>query len=261
MQQLGFNLGELVIPPPTLANPYPPLPLELDDMYIYEHNVSSQPPGIISTLTGFNLNCQVYMNVTPISTMELAYGIDNVFDWNKQKKVLEQCLRAVKQVLEHAPPELMLQPGSQPGEFDRSGSQYYPPMISIADYPGVRSNGHQFQWPQGSGEARRQLQYEIQKANIYASQLGTRSYIVEKYWSLHQASLKLNVNEASNIPGALAVGLDGMLSNNSTSTCDGVETNVANERENIIKDLLRVLSSISQVNMEPNGTSFVGCFD
>jgi len=32
---------------------------------------------------------------------------------------------------------------------------------------------------------------------------------------------------------------------------------LAAERENIVRDLLRVLGSISQVNMEPNGGSFI----
>jgi hypothetical protein len=116
-------------------------------------------------------------------------------------------------------------------------------------------------WLQDASDARRKLQFEIQKANIYASQLGTRSYIVEKYWNLQEAYDRMKANSGSSpsvmsSPGLMATGLDGMLPKQSpTSNYDG--TDIAQERENIVKDLLQVLGAISQVNMEPNGGSFV----
>ena len=256
MQQLGAAFGELLIPPPTPTEPYPPLPMEVDDEYIYVDHVDPQPPGIISKLTGFNLGIKIYSTLTPLATMEMANGIDEVFDWNRQKRVLEECLRAVKRVLDIIPRELMLQPGTQPGEFDSSGYQYYPPT---SDFSGARSNGDR-EWQESS--ARRRLQYEIQKANIYASQLGTRSYIVEKYGNLQDAYDQIKVKSGGDStlssPGLMASGLDGMLFKPSPAgSFDSIETNVPSERENIVKDLLRVLGSISQVNMEPNGGSFV----
>lgn len=265
MQQLGASFSELVIPPPTPNEPYPPLPLEVDDQYIYVSHVDPQPAGVISEITGFNLGIQVYMTCTPLTTMEMAYGIDEVFDWNRQRRVLEECLRAVKVTLDHAPRELLLQPGNQPGEFGGlpSDRQYYPPA---QDYPGVRGLGDEIK--QGvsaeSPESRKRLQYEIQKANIYASQLGTRSYIVEKYWNLLDANNKIKAANpaaqtppAQNSPGIMALGLDGMLPKTPTSNYDMVESHMSTERETIVKDLLKVLASISQVNMEPNGGSFV----
>jgi hypothetical protein len=259
MQQLGATFGELLIPPPTPNEPYPPLPLEIDDEYIYVDHVDPQPVGVVSKLTGFNLGIKIYSTLTPLATMEMAYGIDEVFDWNRQKRILGECLRAVKRVLDDMPRALMLQPGSKTGEFEAVERQYFKPM---PDYPGARSNGHEMgQFPPGSPEARRQLQFEIQKANIYASQLGTRSYIVEKYWNLQEAYDRLEkAGAGTNLssPGLMASGLDGIIPKTpQTSSFDGIETNVAQERENIVKDLLRVLGSISQVNMEPNGGSFV----
>jgi hypothetical protein len=199
--------------------------------------------------------------------MELAYGIDHIFDWNRQKRVLEDCLQAVKRALDDAPLELMLQPAKAfGGQAPPTPSQYYPPM---PDYPGHRSNGNEgSQWLLNNPEARRQLQFEIQKANIYVSQLGTRSYIVEKYWNLQEsynAVKAVSGNEipsVMNSPGAMATGLDGILlqkhNGNATSNySDSFEAYVMTERESVVKDLLRVLSSISQVNMEPNGASFV----
>ncbi|TAQ84213.1 hypothetical protein B7494_g7469 [Chlorociboria aeruginascens] len=260
MQQLGATFGELLIPPPTPNEPYPPLPMEVDDEYIYVDHVDSQPPGIISKLTGFNLGIQIYMTCTPLATIEMAYGIDEVFDWNRQKIILEECLSSVKRVLDIAPRELMLQTGSQPGIFAPSDRQYYPPPM--LDYPSVQSHGNDTRlWLQSQEnvDTRRQLQYEIQKANIYASQLGTRSYIVEKYWNLQDAYNRIKANSVGTpiiSPGVLTSGLDEVLEKGARRN-DGIETNVASERESIVKDLLQVLGSISQVNMEPNGGSFI----
>jgi hypothetical protein len=257
MQQLGANFGELLIPPPTPSEPYPPLPMEIDDEYIYEKRFVPQPEGITSKLTGFNMGIQIYQTLTPIATMEMAYGVDQVFDWNRQKRILEDALRSVKNVLLSAPRELLLQPSTQSGQYELADRQYYPPMT---DFPGVRANGNDMlQW--ADAPARRKLQYEIQKANIYASQLGTRSYIVEKYWNLYEVHEQMKANNGGapylRSPGLIAAGLDAMLPNSSTRNYDGIDTLVASERESVVQDLLRMLGSISQVNMEPNSGSFV----
>lgn len=275
MQQLGVPLAELFIPPPTPTEPYPPYPLEVDDQYIYVSHIDPQPAGVISEITGFNCGIQVYMTCTPLTTMEMAYGIDEVFDWGRQKRVLEECLKAVKRKLEDISPELMLAPGSQVGEFDQSYSynnrQFYQPP---ANFPGPQSNGGNERNTAGqfngyrNADSKRYIQYEIQKANIYASQLGTRSYIIEKYWNLFDAYNRVKANNENtspidqSSPGVMVSGLDGMMSSRGMSATndsqyDLVETQMSKERESVVKDLLRVLSSISQVNMEPNGASFV----
>ena len=48
-----------------------------------------------------------------------------------------------------------------------------------------------------------------------------------------------------------------MLPQGATSNFDTTGQEMSQEREDIVKDLLIVLSSINQVNMEPNGDSFV----
>ncbi len=254
IQQLGATFGELFIPPPTPNNPYPPLPLELDDEYIFADRIEQQPTGKLSKLAGFNLNVRIYSTVTPLATMELAYGIDEVFDWNRQKRLLEDSLLNVKRVLDDIPSELRLETGSQPGDF-QGLSSYYPPN---SDFPGLRANGaDSTQWPDDEAkERRRLLQFEIQKANIYASQLGTRSSFVDKYCNLQDAYNAMQANaDQMTTPSSAAIGFGLPV----PSVTGNSETNVAEERESIVKDLLEVLSCISQVNMEPNGGSFV-CF-
>lgn len=241
------------------------MPLEVDDQYIYVSHVDPQPACLVSELTGFNLNIQIYMTCIPLNTMEMAYGIDEVFDWNRQKRVLENCLQAVKHALDGSPKELMLTPGSQPGEFKGENRRYIQPVQhfhGVSDGSGSAA-GHDHMNLQGS---RRSIQYEIQKANIYVSQLGTRSYLVEKYWNLLDAyETKVRSRDSSatspgtqSSPGVMASGLDAVMRGmTGIGGYEMVESHMSTERETIVKDLLRVLGSISQVNMEPNGGSFV----
>ncbi|KAI9643210.1 hypothetical protein NHQ30_007826 [Ciborinia camelliae] len=258
MQQLGATFGELLIPPPTPNEPYPPLPLEVDDEYMFLDHIEPQPEGVLSRIAGFNMGIRIYMTCTPLATMEVAYGIDQVFDYQRQRRVLSQCLSAVKNALEKLPNELMLQSNSESGEFGQRDEAYYPPL---ENFPGVRAGGIEGQpWNEVTGDERRKKQYDVMKANIYASQLATRSYIVEKYWNLQDAYEQLKVKAGGSddlklgSPGVMASGLDGMLQPSSEIS---MEANVMNERESIVKDLLKALTCIQQVNMEPNGGSFV----
>ncbi|OBT87367.1 hypothetical protein VE02_04194 [Pseudogymnoascus sp. 03VT05] len=306
MQQLGASFAELTIPPPTPSNPYPPLPLPIDDQYIFATHIVAQPSGAVSKLAGFNLGIQIYMTCTPLATMELAYGIDELFDWPRQKRVLEECVENVKRTLENIPSELRLEAGNEPGRFghepphgnNSTGDSHQhstihsPPLREDTSKPMYYPHAQ----PQGFGQIyppppppqrhianeppvdeKRQLQYEIQKANIYASQLGTRSYLVEKYFNLldaHEASVAAAASgqqppsqrrESTSHDSGRMISPTGTflqpvaapLDMAAESTSDAIATRMAAERETIVQDLLRVLGSISQVNMEPNGGSFL----
>ena len=253
MHQLGIPFGEIFIPPATPSEPYPPLPMEVDDAYIYSTHVLPQPPGLLSELVGFNANVRVYITCDELSAMDLFYGPDELYDWEKQRRTIERCLHAAKRALEDIPPELMLCPDTQSGGVEHN-QNFIAPDLS---YPDVSDPGPYPRFKSEESPAEKlMLKYEIQKANIYGSQLGTRSYIVEKYWNLCDAHKRLRSGHSSNSPSILSSSSDGYHPQ-STSQLDLTEQEMATERENIIKDLLILLGMISQVNMEPNGGSFV----
>lgn len=285
MQQLGATFAELTIPPPTPTHPYPPLPLPVDDAYIFVSHILPQPTGTISKLVGFNIGIQIYMTCTPLATMELAYGIDELFDWPRQKRILEECLENVKHTLENIPAELQLVAGNEPGRFFHehpagASAIHNPPLRDEKPpmyYPHAQPRGFgQIFSPKATparspadlhADPTRQLQYEMQKANIYASQLGTRSYIVEKYWNLldtHDAR-GARAGSPGRDGGGPMIGPAGMFVQpmegaplaRAAAPDDAVQALMSAERETIVQDLLRVLGSISQVNMEPNGGSFI----
>jgi hypothetical protein len=239
IQQLGAAFGELQINPPTNSEPYPPLPTEVDDYCIYATHIDLQPQGVLPRIAGFNANVKVYRSYESLSTMEMAWGIDCVVDWERQKKVLFECLRRCKGAISELPTELMVYPG---GPFAQ---------------PGQKPDGQYM-------DEHRRIGCEIMKANIYASSLSTRSYIVEKYWNLCEAHAR---SRSQHTPGSVpsspgvgitAAGIDRSLPQQPpTSGYDMMEHDFCEEHESIVKDLLTVLSSIDQVNMEPNADSFV----
>ena len=255
--QFGAAFDELVLPPATPNKPYPPYPREVDDQCIFPDQIFDQPQDRVSLITGFNTNVKIYNSYNRLDASEFAYGAGEVFDWERQKRVLDGCLRNCKRVLEGVPSELTVWPRKQ--KVGQAGSLY--PDLS-GGHPGQAFfNMAQF------GTSPREAQYEIQKANIYASQLATRSYLVEKYWNLWEANQKLKAqsnsahSSAVNSPRTGAAVLDGFLQQTpptSASMSDIMtDRDMITERELIIRDLLEVLTSIDMVHMEPSADSFV----
>ncbi|KAI2631278.1 hypothetical protein GGS21DRAFT_524109 [Xylaria nigripes] len=233
MSQLGTSINELPLPPPTTQEPYPEQPVEVDDEYIYPHQILPQPEGTISLITGFNRNTRIYMTMNELVGVEMCYGL-NFFDWNAQKNIIGNGLVSAKQTVEDLPPQLQIsKPKSDQDdsvELDEAGLTYYPPTFPEAQ---IENDVRRILAQQPL--RRRQLQCEIQKANIHASQLATRSYFVERYLNLRDAYLE-----------------------NAEEVKDDRDEMVAEERETVIQDLFAVLASIKQRNLEPNGQSIIG---
>lgn len=273
IRQLGAMEGDLLMPPMSQMEKLPPMPCEVDDEYIYSLHVEPQPPDTLSLMAGFNMNVQIFRAFHSLTALEMAFGRNELYDWDRQRQLIRQSLSKVKSVTENAPFELQLQPKSS----ERTGSataqstaEYSRRSISktnpIPDQIGflptrTRSNASAMAYPP------RSVQYEIQKANIYATQLATRSYLVEKFWNLYElrearggpSDRLASVSDGSPTGGVLGAGVEHTYLNRRTPSdmTDVGEQAMAVERENIVRDMAALLSIINQVNMEPNGLSFV----
>jgi hypothetical protein len=240
-----------MIPPATPTEPLPPLPREVDDVHIFPNEIQPQREGVVSMITGFNINVRIFLSYSSLATAEMAFGIDEIFDWDRQQQIFAQSLQRCRQILDSLPEVLKVRPkSSKDGELEQQ-KPYYPPM---PEYSGMRDPTSDIQQGPGTYDLRR---YEIQKANIYASHLSTRSHLVEKYFlqlDKYQRS-KVQVG-AQSTTNALAAGIDRFVSG-TPSDADALEKAMSAEREQVVKDLLVVLGSIDMVNMEPNGDSFV----
>ena len=240
IEQLGSRDAKLYVPPETPTQPYPPLPLEVDDEYIFSTHVEPQPAHMVSQLVGFNANVQVYSSYNTLSSWEAAFGSAQPFDWERQRTVIWECLQKAKATVVNIPSELLLQlPLNSP--------------VSQID------TTHSIEKQQ------LHTQYEIQKANIYASQLATRFYLVEKYWHLYEACKRRSQQSAehrSPRSPILVFKMEGDKSgefptSDAHAQSDYIGKKMVEERRLVIKDFLVLLRSVNEVNMEPNGASFV----
>ena len=269
-RQLDDPEADLLMPPIAFVELLPPLPLEVDDQYITEHAVFQQPADIVSEMVGFNLNSKIFRAFHTLAALETAFGTNTVYDWDRQRRVIMRAIQSVKAATADAPKELQLNPVHDFGEWPPSS--YEASAYSLQD----GAFGQMSQYPssrRGSlvlPYSKHAVQYEIQKTNIYGTQLGTRSYLVERYWNLYDIHLsqKSGPGErmssiSSNASPPIAPGssdhqfISTFAKTPSDSQMDVNEQSMSVEREDIVRDLAVLLKSINQINMEPNGLSFV----
>ena len=264
LRQLGSSDCDILIPPLSRAEPPPPLPVEVDDTWITRERIGKQPAGLVSELTGFNLNIKVMRATNSHSAMEMALNMGGFQGHGGQKQTILQCLQEVKGATVAAPPELQL---------NLSDSNDWPSLKNpnlhsqrVEPWNDIEANdpdAHRAPY------SRRHIQCEIQKANIYASQLAARSFLVEKYWALCELEDQTDPHQqrgniSSHQDPALGVvqknhgRFNVQNEDNSARLMSGRGSQaLALERDNIVRDLATLLSSINQVNIEPNGASFV----
>ena len=221
-EQLAANEGKRYVLPENSSRRYPPLPLEVDDEYIFPTHVEPQPADTVSQIVGFNRNVQIFGTANDIIAWEVAFGTD-AFDWDRRKTIIWECLQKAKASVHDLPPELTLTSPMVPG--------------GMPELKNIRS-----------------ILYEIQKSNIYATQLSTRSYLVEKYWNtydIHRIYLERERAHAGNS----AMDIDDIMQ--AEIDTDYIGKSMAEERRLIIKDLFVLVQSINKINMQPNGASIV----
>lgn len=222
----------------------------MDDIHIFPEEIHPQQPGVVPLVTGFNTNVRIFLSYSSLSTAEMAFGMDEIFDWDRQQRLLDQGLQRCRQILENIPDILKVLSKTARDSLAQPTQPYFPPL---PDFDGMRDPAVNEFPSADTADVRR---YEIQKANVYASHLATRSYLVEKYFLLNEkAKAKAHSNVQSS-PSILSSGLDRFVSS-SAADAEALERAMSEERELVVKDLLVVLGSIDMVNMEPNGDSFV----
>ncbi|WYZ33820.1 hypothetical protein EsH8_I_000096 [Colletotrichum jinshuiense] len=249
--QLGASHADLVIAPSTPGLPYPALPENVDDLYIMANEVVYPSESSVTLLTGYRFAIDIYTTMNAIVSVELVYGMSTL-PWPDQRGLLRDALIAAKDIVDRLPPELQLSASHEQssgfGALDDADLQYVPPA-----YPSNQPTNDVRNVIKNHPQRRRQLQYEIQKANIYISQLATRSFYVELFFNLRDVHLadpnpddqtgespeEKAIKEAEDAEAARVFEL------------------MTAERELIVQNLLHVLGSISQRNLEPNGGSLI----
>ncbi|KAG6263627.1 hypothetical protein E4U48_006665 [Claviceps purpurea] len=249
MAQLGMSGADTVIAPSTPSLPYPSYPENVDDICVLANEVMLQPEGNVTLLTGFRFGIDIYMTMNGVVSLELAYGMSTL-PWADQRILLRDGLIAAKGITDNLPPELQLalhgEEANLLASLDESGLQYVPPV-----WPNPQPSHDVRHVIKAQPAQRRRLQYEIQKANIFMSQLATRSYFVELYFNLRDVHL---AEEQANPMGNQRTEAEQAFHDVDDEEIHSLMTG---EREVIVQNLLDVIGSISQRNMEPNGLSLI----
>ncbi|KAK5942824.1 hypothetical protein PMZ80_005390 [Knufia obscura] len=275
VRQLGNSDSDILMPH-AHSDALPPMPVEVDDRYIMFDQILAQPQNELSEIVGFNYNIRIYRAFHAMTALEMAFGTDVLFDWDRQRFSICNAIRDVKAITKDAPPELKLQQRQELGEWpsrQNDMSQYSHAFHGRHDAPAGLPPIDDLGRP--SPHPRKLVQFEMQKVNIYGTQLATRSYLVERYWNLYEirehekasqqtvADSKQQQPQSSPAVAFLASGLESRFqpsrSAHTPSESLGVdegEQQMAIEREDIVRDMARLLRSVSQINMEPNGHSF-----
>lgn len=241
----------MVIAPSTPGLPYPALPENVDDLYIMANEIVYPPESSVTLLTGFRFAVDIYTTMNAIVSVELVYGMSTL-PWSDQRSLLRDALIAAKDIIDRLPPELQLSASHEQssgfGTLEDADLQYVPPAYPSSQPPNDVRNVIK-----NHPQRRRQLQYEIQKANIYISQLATRSFYVELYFNLRDVHMSDPNKEEQVGDSAEAQAAKGA----EDAEAARVFELMTAERELIVQNLLHVLGSISQRNLEPNGGSLI----
>lgn len=254
VRQLGGTDSDVLMPN-AHSEGLPPMAIEVDDVHIFYDGIAQDNQQGVSIMTGFNWNVRIFQAFHYMTAIEMAIGQGVLYDWDRQRHSIRAALRDVKAIMHKIPVELRLQ--EHTGKYGE-----WPPRDPsvLRAYPALE---------------KRVVQYEIQKANIYATQLATRSYLVERFWNLYEIHEKIK-SSTSAAPKAetsdyyssptitfMANGIEDRFQPTQSVTVSDVhspdagERDMGIERENIIRDMALLIRSVNQVNMEPNGHSFV----
>ncbi|RKF76839.1 hypothetical protein GcM1_224059 [Golovinomyces cichoracearum] len=256
--QLGAQFNDHIIYPNTRTEPYLPLPLEVDDEYIFVDHINTQPPGYLSRVTSNNLNARIYNTLTPLIRMDLICSNEKLFDWNSQKRELEKSLQDVKKVLDDTPREILFSTEPLNGVMSNYDQDYI-----LSQY--LQASSAVKQHEDKRVDSRKSLQLAVQKANIYASQVATRYQIIEKYRLIElNKRTRLKVNESSmNIEesGALVPEVEEESDVNSDpknlNPCDeALQIKFPEELESIVKEIVNMTCVLSPVSLEAFGGIF-----
>ena len=225
LQQLGVPSEELNILPASKAKPYPSLPVEVDDGSVTHTRIFDQPEGIVPELRGFNANVRLHLAYNKFSILESTEYVDEVPASDIQKRLIKQSLQSIRHIAQEAVSHVSLK--IEPPAESAPPQPNYPSPVQ-----GVPGSHHEdpFRNNQYYYLQHRRVQLEVQRINILASELSSRSYLIEKYYKLD--------NAPSSPPNEIA-------------------HDIMDEREDLVTDFVALLNTIHNYKMEFTAAGFV----
>lgn len=170
VQQSGISPLDLMFPPPDPSDPYPSLPLEVDEVLLTPTGAHPMPLGLMSAIAGFNTSVRIYNAYRDLasieSSLELLSSINSAAKaglHEEQSKLLQTSLLEVKQIQRDLPPEVSLSPQATPSQ---SQNRTFPTLVPQL---GIDTGPTDWNRP----DERKRIQLALQKVNIHHSFLYT----------------------------------------------------------------------------------------
>ncbi|PHH71528.1 hypothetical protein CDD80_5224 [Ophiocordyceps camponoti-rufipedis] len=264
---------DLVIAPSTPSLPYPAYPDNVDDICVLANQVIHQPEGSVTLLTGFRFAMDIYTTMNGVVSLELAYGMSTL-PWADQRLLLRDGLVAAKSIVDNLPPQLQLRghhdhvttttttntnnnandDENDDDDDDGAGLEYVPPA-----WPNPQPDHDVRALLKAQPLRRRRLQLEIQKANILVSQLATRSYFVQLYFTLRDVHLGEQPPQTTTTTTTTTSPLPSDDDNDDDKSSSDKEMLhlMSQERDLLVQNLFTIVTSLSQRTMEPNGGALI----
>jgi len=249
--------AEVFVPPETVADPYPPLPAEVDDFCIFPTHIDPQPPGLLPMMTCFNANVRIALAGQSLSLMDFTRAIDKTYDPEKQMTAWKEALQQCREAMSSLPSQLNTwsSANSLPAsEEQSSGHETFALLRANMGLP--EHNTDHAETP----DVRRNLQYEVQKANVSADYLCTRLETVEKFLERSRARLQLPQTGDSTPTPAVVIeepSEQSLRRQKPISDAEPAGEEVQEEWKSLVRDLLVFLTGLDIVHIESNGDNFV----
>jgi len=182
IQQSGVSPWDLTIPPSNPLDPYPSLPLEIDDPFLMHDKVLPMPPGLLSATSGFNTSVRIFIAYNDLASIEAMIDLGNGINGREQAtllsrpitalqesiiKIKEGSLLQVQQLQQDLPPELSV---NLTEHVLHSHNQNFP---TLAPLLGVDTEPIDYSRP----DERNRIALDVQKADIKHSIISTRLYL------------------------------------------------------------------------------------
>lgn len=219
----GASLTHVPVNTPSLKHQYPPLPREVDDERLTSARIESQPVDMPSRLAGFCALIRLCMVWDPLVALENHYNLDRATALPYQTEVLTNGLGRMKEIHAQLPDSLTTWPvpNSHSPSVATPSSTYSTHVARTSTSPMASSILDPL--------LRLETANEVQKANIEITYLSTRSYFVERYYSLLERQQTDHVHDIE--------------------ACNWIR----GERESIARELLHCTNSVSPIHLEANG--------
>lgn len=238
LQQLGMPSEESILPS---GNKYPPLPLEVDDRCVVHDRVLPQPQGTISEVSGFNAIVRLYLSYNKLSILDVADCIIEGSKEDIQERLVQHSLRLLAKTMAMLPNNLVPAPAPL-AEDPASQLSYPPPMPDALETQQANLPNGQFQ--EAYPIRRQRATFDVQKAEIAATELSSRMQVVRSYFLSTVSQGSQDDGHARNVEP-------------SKDKHESMEQSMLNEQEEITKRLVGLLSTLNQFTVESIAGDFV----